>query len=180
MINKTHVKYLLREGKSISEVAEEIGASTESVSRVKRIAGITNGTEQLVQHHVKYEELHGIDKIVLMTQSEHKKLHCRLRKEGKCNIPADELHKISGAAHKRTDKYKAPRKNYDKEYWQSDRGQNVKKIYRKNIYRKQFHKTIVKNIRLYEYIVYNLKTENVSYGSGFYGRYGIKLPVIDI
>ena len=57
----------------------------------------------LVQHHVKYEEIHGKDEIVMMERGEHISLHDRLREEGKCNIPAAELHKISHAAHRRTE-----------------------------------------------------------------------------
>ena len=39
-----------------------------------------------------------------MEKGEHRKLHNRLRREGKCNIPVEELDKISTAAHNRTDK----------------------------------------------------------------------------
>jgi hypothetical protein len=51
-----------------------------------------------VYHHIKYYELHGEDVTVFMTQSEHQKLHKRLRKAEKCNIPPDELNRISDRA----------------------------------------------------------------------------------
>lgn len=47
--------------------------------------------EMLVEHHVKYKELHGVDETVWLTFGEHEKLHRRLRKQGKCNVPAKEL-----------------------------------------------------------------------------------------
>ena len=55
----------------------------------------------LVRHHIKYKEIHGVDEVVLMTRSEHFKLHRRLRDTGKCTIPSDDLCKISIAAAKR-------------------------------------------------------------------------------
>ena len=56
----------------------------------------------LVQHHVKYKEIHGEDVVVMMEMSEHVKLHQKLRCEGKCNIPPKELGVISHNAHMRT------------------------------------------------------------------------------
>lgn len=61
--------------------------------------------EKLIEHHTKYKEIHGKDETIFMTLSEHQKLHIRLRKEGKCNIPSDKLNKISTRAHQRTEKY---------------------------------------------------------------------------
>ena len=65
----------------------------------------------MVEHHVKYSEIHGIDETVWMTKSKHSKLHSRLREEGKCTIPTDELQKISRAAHARTPKAKQQRRD---------------------------------------------------------------------
>lgn len=56
---------------------------------------------QIIKHHIKYKEIHGIDEVILMTRSEHFKLHRRLRKEGKCNIPPDDLQRISCNASQR-------------------------------------------------------------------------------
>jgi hypothetical protein len=61
---------------------------------------------KIIEHHVKYLEIHGEDKTVFITLSEHKLLHNRLRKEGKCKIPAEKLAKISSKAYQRTDKCK--------------------------------------------------------------------------
>jgi len=68
----------------------------------------------LIQHHTKYEEIHGIDEIVMMTMSDHVKFHNKLRKEDKCKIPADELNKISIAAHRRTEKCKHKHAEYSR------------------------------------------------------------------
>ena len=70
------------------------------------------GVTKIIQHHVKYKEIHGVDKIVMMTHSEHRLLHNRLRKEGKCNISSYELNKISVAANHRTSKTREYQKNY--------------------------------------------------------------------
>lgn len=73
--------------------------------------------EQLVEHHTKYEEIHGYDETVWMTKSEHFKLHKRLREEGKCNIPIDEMSRIATTAHMRTEK----RKEYKRDYYQKNK-----------------------------------------------------------
>ena len=56
---------------------------------------------QMDHHHVKYKEIHGEDKVIFISNSEHKKLHARLRREGKCNVPVDVLSKISIRAYHR-------------------------------------------------------------------------------
>lgn len=59
----------------------------------------------LIFHHTKYKEIHGVDEGYLITVSEHKKIHMRLRKEGKCNVPPIDLLKISSRAnHERRDR----------------------------------------------------------------------------
>jgi hypothetical protein len=67
---------------------------------------------KLVEHHIKYKEIHGEDKTTFMSPGEHVRLHRRLRREEKCNIPSEELCKISIKANHRTEKYlkKYPRK----------------------------------------------------------------------
>jgi len=168
---------------------------------------INDSTEHgLIQHHVKYKELHGVDEIVLMTQSEHKKLHMRLRKNNKCQVPRDELHKISAAAHRRTDKYKQCAKKYRKteqsieyqkeynrsengrkvfkksktKYRKSEHGFEVEKIYRKNYQTKHSSKSFGKNTSFQEQIIHNNVTGNITYSGRFRGKHGFKLPVIDI
>ena len=50
------------------------------------------GSERyVVRHHVKYKELHGVDEIIMLCRSCHTKLHQKLRREGKCNIPSNEI-----------------------------------------------------------------------------------------
>lgn len=53
---------------------------------------------KIVRHHIKYKEIHGEDVVIMMEWSEHQKLHYKLRREGKCKIPAETLHKFSQRA----------------------------------------------------------------------------------
>jgi hypothetical protein len=55
----------------------------------------------MIHHHIKYKEIHGVDEVVILTQSQHRKLHARLRAEGKCNIPSWLLGKYSHRAYSR-------------------------------------------------------------------------------
>lgn len=59
-----------------------------------------------IQHHKKYKEIHGEDEVVEMDVGEHLKLHRRLRREGCCNVPVEELRRIAIKAHNRTEKRK--------------------------------------------------------------------------
>lgn len=70
----------------------------------------------MVEHHTKYLEIDGYDETVWMTKSDHAMLHSRLRRDGKCNIPVDELADISRAAHNRGERAKAYQKIYQKDY----------------------------------------------------------------
>lgn len=118
----------------------------------------------LVQHHRKYKELHGIDEIVMMDADEHHQLHKRLRREGNCNIPLKELHKISCAAYKRTKKSKVEDKIY-------------REMYRKVI---SFCERVDTNINLLEQIEYNSSSGNVSYTSRFQKGYHKEIIFIDL
>ena len=60
--------------------------------------------KKLLHHHEKYLELHGEEKIIMLCKSCHVKLHLNLRKNGKCNIPVDELRKISHNSNFQTNK----------------------------------------------------------------------------
>lgn len=121
----------------------------------------------LVEHHTKYQELHGEDKTVWMTQSDHLKLHNRLRSEGQCNVPVDELHKISLRAHQRTEKSLKYHRRHKKEY----RKQNMQFL--------DFIETVGINAQLVERIEYNHKTGFVSYTARFRGNRSLKLPVVE-
>lgn len=70
----------------------------------------------MVQHHTKYIELHGVDEVVEMSRSDHELLHRRLRREGMCDVPVDELRRISVAAKNRGDKHKACMEVYRAEH----------------------------------------------------------------
>lgn len=62
--------------------------------------------KNLIEHHIKYKEIHGEDVTTFMTRSWHKKLHNHLRKEDTYTIPQKELQKIYSAASQRTKKAK--------------------------------------------------------------------------
>lgn len=129
----------------------------------------------LVEHHTKYKEIHGMDESIWMTPSEHRTLHNRLRKEGKCNIHPEELTNISLRANKRGKRFLNNILEYDKT--------EKKRLYRSEYYRnnvkhKVYQKTLVPNVILYEEITYNIKTTTLSVTSGFKKGHGIKLPIV--
>ncbi len=124
------------------------------------------GTEvKLVEHHVKYKEIHGIDETVWMTWSEHRKLHNRLRKEGKCRIPVKELTTISNKANRRTLKYKSLQCRLHRT--------------RINETKLRFVELIAPNVSLIEVYYYYPNTGNVAITSCFYGTHGKKLKRIN-
>jgi len=102
---------------------------------------------QLIRHHVKYKEIHGVDEVVIMDKSIHTALHARLRREGKCNIPSNILCKISSTAHSRDE-------------W-------VRKYRKDNIYTFMFNKTIFLNVYLQEKWRYDKKTGTLFFTSDF-------------
>ena len=120
--------------------------------------------EYMVEHHTHYKEIHGTDRTVWITQSEHKKIHMQLRREDKCNIPSDKLNDIAMAAHGRTRKRMEYAKNYQKN--------NTKSI--------QFSDILGNNAIFQEIIRYNYKTGSIVYTAGFYGYNNHKLPIIEI
>lgn len=133
--------------------------------------------DNLVEHHVKYKEIHGIDETVWMTRSEHLKLHRRLRQESKCNIPVKKLKKIALAASGRTIK----QKKLQKEWVRSNRYKEIQKRYR-NEAREYlvFYETIAPNCLLREELQYNSETGNITYASFFVGNHGLKLYGVNI
>lgn len=70
----------------------------------------------LVEHHIKYKEIHGVDETVWMERKDHRKLHERLRKEGKCKVPTKTLETIANKAYSRTLKSKEQHKLYNSQY----------------------------------------------------------------
>lgn len=133
---------------------------------------INENGETMVEHHVKYLELHGLDETKWMTRSEHNRLHHRLRKEGKCNVPVNELIKISSVAHNRTQKAI--------KYRQSDKRKKQKTINRQAVQNIDFYESPLPNIRFHERISYNHRIGTVCYSSCFYPGSGHFLPYIDI
>ncbi len=118
---------------------------------------------QTIEHHIKYKEIHGVDETVWMEVGKHTRLHRRLRREGKCNIPVDEMHQITNKAHSRTEKAKKKHRDDLREY------------NRKNIKVFCFYTVMEPNIYLTEYLVYNTHTGSISFDSWFQGKHNIKL-----
>ena len=117
-----------------------------------------------IQHHRKYKEIHGVDEIVMMDVDEHTRLHKRLREEGKCTVPADVLHRIASAAHKRTPKGSAAQKK--------NHANNRQYI--------EFYEGVGASISLVERVVFNRNNGAVYYMSRFIGGYGQKILFFDI
>lgn len=137
---------------------------------------INDHGEAMIEHHTHYKELHGFDKTVWMTWSEHRNLHIRLRKEGKCNVSSDKLKKIAKAAHKRTDKSK----KQDKDYRKTGEGIDFYRKYQKNYYYIDFSDTPEPHTQFKERIIYNYATGTVTYHADFRATNSHKLIFIDI
>lgn len=137
------------------------------------------------QHHVKYKELHGEDEIVMLTHAEHRQLHARLRREGKCNVPADELEKVSDAARRRSPRGRKyaqsdERKLAAKIHRQSELGRqtaNKHEAYRQSI---RFDESFGKYTLFREHIRYNHETGSVGYTAGFQARQGHTLLIVEV
>jgi len=133
---------------------------------------------KLIEHHTKYKEIHGIDESLWMTPSEHRNLHNRLRREGKCDIPPNELAKISLMASKRSQKGVQRRKEYIGEWRKTDKGGKYTRSQNRNFI--AFWETLAKNARMYETIYYHDNTGHLNVYSGFqYGR-GKGFPTVQI
>jgi len=132
----------------------------------------------LVEHHIKYKEIHGIDETVWMDKSAHSKLHLRLRKEGKCNIPPQNLNKISTLAAGRTDKHKEQMKQY-----KHDKKKQIfeyRKNYLKYLQHINFCESPEPNTLFHERITYNHNNGHVSYFAYYCGNSGYVIPTVTI
>lgn len=121
---------------------------------------------RLLEHHEEYLEIHGQDKTKWMTYGEHKRLHVRLRKEGKCNVPVNVLQKIASKACSRTNKciqkkikYRIINKQHEINYSTKYMQNNTQSI--------KFTTPMGLNVRLREILVYNFKTGNIVILSAF-------------
>ncbi len=96
-----------------------------------------------------------------------------------CNIPPDELEKISLVATRRT---KTKRhKEAVREHRKSEYAKKYKSEYCKAyIMRIATNTTLARNVRFHEEIAYNIKTDALTISSGFIGDHGIKLPIIQV
>lgn len=103
----------------------------------------------------------------MMTPNEHRNLHNRLRKEGKCDTSPEELAKISLVASKRS-----------REWRKTDKGREYTRSQNRNFI--AFWETLAKNVRMYETIYYHDNTGHLNVYSGFqYGR-GKGFPTVQI
>lgn len=131
--------------------------------RKKKDEEFKNKVSTLVQHHIKYKEIHGYDDVVWITAREHRLLHNRLRREGKCNVPGTTLREISKTAYSRTDTSKEQRKKYKSNFMKS----------------LVFRETLGENVRLLETITINTNTNEVGIYLSFSAYNGYKLKRID-
>lgn len=131
----------------------------------------------LVEHHVKYKELHGIDKTVWMEISEHIALHRRLRKEGKCNVPRDQLNKISKMAYLRTKKGKNNQLKHRKCVHRINYNRKYKK---ENTHNFNFSEIVMPNVEINENWYYNTITNILIISSGFRANHGKKIYFMEV
>lgn len=118
----------------------------------------------MIEHHTKYQEIHGEDETVWMTRSDHRLLHNRLRNTGQCNVPPDKLYRIATAANGRTAK----------------RIQNRMRYYKDNCQSIHFTEALGCNIQFHEQIIYNAKTGNICYSSRLKGNNGHRILTVEI
>jgi len=104
--------------------------------------------KNLMIHHTHYKEIHGVEKTIFLCNHCHQLLHINLRKEGKCNIPPNDLYKI----HTLSDSYKKKKADYKKE----------------NIFRKSYSIPIGDNISIRETTTYNKNTDKLKIISEFH------------
>lgn len=139
---------------------------------------------KLEQHHVKYEEIDGVDEIIMLTRSEHVKLHRELRINGAEPVPLWIIeaarrrspgNKTTSAAYDQSKKGKAISENYR----QSDLGKQTAarhEGYRQSIW---FNESFGKFTTFQEQIRYNHATGSVNYSAHFRAVSGYELPIME-
>ena len=115
---------------------------------------------KLEQHHIRYEEIHGEDEIIMLTHNEHKKVHREDRANGFKPIPR----KIQQAARARSPKGIISQLKYEK--------QALKYIH--------FSESFGLDVLHKERITYNENNGNVSYMSILRPSRGRTLPIIEV
>ena len=126
----------------------------------------------LVEHHIKYIELHGIDETVWLDKGDHIALHKRLRKESKCKVTPDELNKISKKAYLRTRKGKENQLKHRKSAHRIEYNRKYKK---ENTHTFTSSEVVMPNVQLNESWYYNKVTDLLIISSGFSALHGKKL-----
>lgn len=130
--------------------------------------------KKLIHHHRSYEP----EEIVLVCRSCHKLLHNRLRNEGLCTVPPEEISRMSIDS-KNTKKLNSIRQK-------SERGlvisRKINKKFREvhNQYDFRFYETMMPNIRLHERIRILDDGKQIITWSGFLFGHGKSFPIIDI
>lgn len=113
----------------------------------------------LVEHHIKYKEIDGVDETVFLTPTEHIILHKARIKGGAKPIPKQ----VISRAYSRTEKARKHRYNI--------------------LDRIVFTETVSKGIQQHEEIIYNNKNGNVYYHLHFRGHgiiKGIKKELLEV
>lgn len=124
--------------------------------------GYSGKSDILVAHHVKYKEIHGIDEIIWLTPSEHKKLHIKLSKtEGYIKPSKEIIIKAKNRA--------SQNRPYRLKYRQSERCKEKRQHYiHDHIFTLHFTENMGYKLRLMESIVYNTNTGDIMVTSCFY------------
>jgi len=128
----------------------------------------------MVEHHIKYKEIHGYDETIWITKSEHNKINHRILFP---EVSKEELKKISHMAQERTTKRRKYKRIYSKN--------NCEKYYENNkekfkFPKKFFNLYMMPNVKYNESIGYNKNTNNILIHCGFQTYHGKKLFYIDI
>jgi len=130
--------------------------------------------KRLFHHHKSYDP----EIIVMVCWSCHQKIHQRLRKDGLCTIPPDELNHISI--------YSNNAKKLNSIRQKSERGIIISRKCNKKFrevhkqYDFRFYETMIPNIRLLERVRILDEGEQIITWSGFLFGHGKTFPIVDI
>ena len=128
----------------------------------------------LIHHHKSYNP----EIIVMVCRSCHQLLHKKLRASGKCNVPADELRRISNNSKHRLKRII--------KYSKTERGKKVHNRATKkyaevhNRFNWFFYEKMMSHVQLRELITIYDRGRIVGFSSGFYATNGLKIMYIEV
>lgn len=130
--------------------------------------------KKLIHHHKSYDP----EIIVMVCRSCHKLLHNRLRKEGLCTVPPEDISRMSIYSNN-TKKLNSIRQKSESGLVIS---RKINKKFREthNQYDYRFYETMMPNIRLHERIRILDDGEQIITWSGFLFGHGKTFPIIDV